>query len=211
MKNLVSICALVALTLLQSCGSKSEPSAVMSLYQSDRALLDDSLMTTSEVIKVEERLKTTTVKLSLNWEKEWDNSPKAHLNIDRHHVFSLPATIRAEEREAFPGIAILDLSRPKSETALPKYLRCIYRQSANDQDYQFQFCVEKNAPITIDKLEKIKASAMNLIKREQREKISFELSPGDGITGFFAYPTSLENHGKTKNKYHGLAELHFLK
>lgn len=197
--------------MLQGCGSKAEPSAVMSLYQSDRAVIDTTSLANSENIEVIEEQKTMTVKLELLWDKEWDNSPKTHLNIDRHHIFTLPALIRAEGREAFPGIAVLDLSRPQSETSLPKNLRCIYRQRGNDRDYEFQFCVEKSSPITIDKLEKIKASAMNLIKPAHREKISFQLNSGDSLSAFFAYPIGRDKHGKTKNSYKAQVELQFLK
>lgn len=213
MKKMVSLCALLALTLFQSCGSKSEAGAVLSLYQADHGAMNlpESNGVTSSTIKVLEESKTTTVKLNLRWEKDWDNSPKTQYNIERVHSFKLPETISALNRESFPGIAVIDLDRPNSETPLPKNLRCIYRQKAADKDFQFQFCTERKAPIVMDKLEKIKASAMNLIKSEHREKISFNLVAGDSISAYFAYPISIDKHGKTKLAHQAEVELQFLK
>ena len=210
MQNLVSFCAFLALLLLASCGSPSEKGAVLSLYQSDKVVLSESDVLNSQMEAVDRKL-SIDVRLNLIWNKEWDKSPQAHYKVERTHQFTIPAFVKNNTKGQFEGIAVIDLIRPKSETTLPKELRCVYRQSAPDRNFTFLFCTEKSALITMAKLDKIQASALNLISAEQREKVSFQLSLGDSVSGYFAYPLNEVDHGKTKTKFNGEVELNFQK
>ncbi|MCK6594343.1 MAG: hypothetical protein L6Q33_04015 [Bacteriovoracaceae bacterium] len=210
MQNLVSFCAFLALLLLASCGSPSEKGAVLSLYQSDKIVLSESDVLNSQMEAVDRKL-SIDVRLNLIWNKEWDKSPQAHYKVERTHQFTIPAFVKNNTKGQFEGIAVIDLIRPKSETTLPKELRCVYRQSAPDRNFTFLFCTEKSALITMAKLDKIQASALNLISAEQREKVSFQLSLGDSVSGYFAYPLNEVDHGKTKTKFNGEVELNFQK
>lgn len=210
MQNLVSFCAFLALLLLASCGSPSEKGAVLSLYQSDKIVLSESDVLNSQMEAVDRKL-SIDVRLNLIWNKEWDKSPQAHYKVERTHQFTIPAFVKNNTKGQFEGIAVIDLIRPKSETTLPKELRCVYRQSAPDRNFTFLFCTEKSALITMAKLDKIQASALNLISAEQREKVTFQLSLGDSVSGYFAYPLNEVDHGKTKTKFNGEVELNFQK
>lgn len=211
MKLMVSICSLFTFLFLQSCGEKSKSGAVMSLYQSEHVAsnkLEKDQNTNDEAKDEQSQL---TLKLDLIWDKEWRDSAVKNFQVDRFYSFSLPSKIESLNRDAFPGIITLDLFRPKSETSLPKKLRCIYRQKENDRDFDFQFCVELDTPIAVGKLEKIKASAMNLIKESQRALINFELTEGDKISVSMTYPLSIEKQGKTKSIFKANTELLLLK
>lgn len=210
MQKLVSFCAFLSLLLLASCGSPSEKGAVLSLYQSDKIVLAENSSLNSQMEAVDRKF-SVDVRLNLFWNKEWDKSPQAHYKVERTHQFTIPASIKNTTKGQFEGIAVLDLSRPKSETTLPKELRCVYRQSSADRDFSFLFCTEKSSPITMAKLEKIQASALNLINADQREKVKFQLELGDSVTGYFAYPLNENDHGKTKTKFNGEVELNFQK
>jgi len=210
MHKLVSFCAFLSLLLLASCGSPSEKGAVLSLYQSDKIVLSENDTLNSQMESIERKL-SIDVRLNLLWNKEWDKSPQAHYKVERTHQFTIPENIKNNSKGQFEGIAVLDLSRPKSETTLPKELRCIYRQSAPDRDFTFLFCTEKSSQITMAKLAKIQASALNLISNDQRAKVKFQLELGDSVTGYFAYPLNENDHGKTKTKFNGEVELNFQK
>lgn len=212
MNKLVSFCTLFLIFILQSCGPKSEPSAIMSLYQSEHPFKVDSTKNDISNNEIQDDLSKTTIKYEINWLQTWNDKEVKSFKIERIFSFKLPDKIASKTREAFPGIIALEVFRPNSETSLPKHLKCIYRQQNNDRDFEFQFCTEYSAAISMEKLERIEASAMNLIDRDQREDITFDLKEFDQITTYFAFPQNLSGkQGKTKNSYKAEIELQFLK